>query len=573
MLAHTESNLLDAILFGLGMPADVLRVRSWSELTHKSRAGPCAVRLTVSTAHTGVEQPQLAVLAHVRESDGTRSFKLDGALATGPKVKEALLALGLDTSTPSFAVRQHAAARTLDSTALTALLQQASGASQWQAAATISHGALARERQQLEKVNADVGALEALLAREREAQRSLRTQLALQRRGRQGNATLRELAQNLLRLYQRIQEGARAQVRERAATSQRTAGELRQSEDEVKQRIQTARARAENDTMEVSAAIRALGTCTDACQDSEDAVLHAAVLCQLAAVERERLRAESQQLERDGESRKQEAARRRGQLKASRQAVVEAQAAVAESDAALSKWSAAASTGWLVDRILNSARTAVTARLSHEEQIVSDSRAAELDAQQHLKRLQSLRVERTQALAEARASLAEQTETRRVAQRRVAEGKAVTAQAREYACSMGVLYDDAMCSAPCETTDAALHLEKAICMADTARAQAVERHRRSARTLAKYDPTLDASMPTARSGAEENHAPTLLSILKLRDADARLERSLLALQVIAGKHLGVRLTATPDAALPLLQDARRQGVGVRVWPLSTIQTR
>ena len=160
--------------------------------------------------------------------------------------------------------RQHAAARTLDNTALTALLQQASGASQWQAAATISHGALARERQQLEKVNADVGALEALLAREREAQRSLRTQLALQRRGRQGNATLRELAQNLLRLYQRIQEGARAQVRERAATSQRTAGELRQSEDEVKQRIQTARARAENETMEVSAAIRALGTCTDA---------------------------------------------------------------------------------------------------------------------------------------------------------------------------------------------------------------------------------------------------------------------------------------------------------------------
>ena len=49
-----------------------------------------------------------------------------------------------------------------------------------------------------------------------------------------------------------------------------------------------------------------------------------------------------------------------------------------------------------------------------------------------------------------------------------------------------------------------------------------------------------------------------------------MPRCLTALQVLAGAHLGVRLTRTREEALPLLAGARRRGTNVRVWPLGAM---
>ena len=70
-----KSNLLDAMLFALAQEPSVLRVRSWAELQNRHRAGPCAVRLTISD---GASPPALVLLAHAKQNDGTRTFRLNG---------------------------------------------------------------------------------------------------------------------------------------------------------------------------------------------------------------------------------------------------------------------------------------------------------------------------------------------------------------------------------------------------------------------------------------------------------------------------------------------------------------
>ena len=66
-----KSNSLDAMLFAAVQDTGTLRVKSWTELANTARAGPTAVRLTISR---GGDAP-FAVLAHAKP-DGARTFRL-----------------------------------------------------------------------------------------------------------------------------------------------------------------------------------------------------------------------------------------------------------------------------------------------------------------------------------------------------------------------------------------------------------------------------------------------------------------------------------------------------------------
>ena len=69
-----KSNALYAALFALCQETSILRVRTFSELTNRARQGPCAVRLILSADM----QERLVLMAHVKEQDSSRSFKLNG---------------------------------------------------------------------------------------------------------------------------------------------------------------------------------------------------------------------------------------------------------------------------------------------------------------------------------------------------------------------------------------------------------------------------------------------------------------------------------------------------------------
>ena len=188
-----KSNALDAVLFALLQEPAMLHVRSWAELTNRARVGPCAVRLTFALPSA---EPRLVLMAHVKE-DASRAFKLNGGTTTAAQAREALLELGIDTSVPSVRVRQHSASRPIDDDALTRLLLQASGAALWHAAAAHSRAQPVKERETLSCVHKDIGAIEALLEREREAHAALCRLLHLRGRERRGRACMASLAERL----------------------------------------------------------------------------------------------------------------------------------------------------------------------------------------------------------------------------------------------------------------------------------------------------------------------------------------------------------------------------------------
>ena len=109
-------------------------------------------------------------------------------------------------------------------------------------------------------------------------------------------------------------------------------------------------------------------------------------------------------------------------------------------------------------------------------------------------------------------------------------------------------------------------IEMALSRAEAAEELAADRARRAHLLLSRYV-TSGASAKSAES------APALCSLLHFATEDPRLSRCLTALQVIVGPHLCVRLTRSPENAIPLMEEARKRGGSVRVWPLSALDLR
>ena len=557
-----KSNALDAILFALVQEPSLLRVRSWAELASRARAGPCAVRLTFTSAVSS--EPRLILMAHVKE-DASRAFKINGAAAATCQVVGALLELGIDASMPSFCVRQHSASRPIDDAVLTRLLQQASGASQWSAAAALSRAQLIKECETLTRVRADIGGIEALLEREREAHTALKSLLSLRRRERRGRASMATLAARLADVAQRTHAASLAGGRERCSSAQRALSEIEAAASDLSMRLQAASATAKDAESLASAEARTARQVAEAAAEVEGELLHAAVLAEEARREHvvlEGLRARDA----SGAHERHLASRRQlGALRASREAAAEAEAASAEVAAASKRLQAAASGGWLVDGTLESLRQQTQERLSCELQVAGEARAAAAEAAARAEEMAEEASERAAALAAENARLGSCTEARQAAEARAA---AAAAQA--------------------EAIDARLAttLPKAVAEADAAAASANERLRQAAAPLRRIDRRFggaDGGYASVAGGAtaaaadavgeqaQVEEAPSLCSVLELAEDDPRLPQCVLALEVLAGRHLGVRLTPSAAEALPLLEQARRRGEDVRVWPLASLR--
>ena len=110
-----KSNVLDGVLFALTQEASKLRARWWAELQHRDGAkrGPCAVALRICPPG-GKGQPDVAIMAHLKD-DCSRQLKLNGKPATIAEVRAALREVRLEVEDTTFAIRQNAASRVLDS--------------------------------------------------------------------------------------------------------------------------------------------------------------------------------------------------------------------------------------------------------------------------------------------------------------------------------------------------------------------------------------------------------------------------------------------------------------------------
>ena len=277
-----KSNALDAVLFALLQEPAMLHVRSWAELTNRARVGPCAVRLTFALPSA---EPRLVLMAHVKE-DASRAFKLNGGTTTAAQAREALLELGIDTSVPSFCVRQHSASRPIDDDALTRLLLQASGAALWQAAAAHSRAQLVKERETLSCVQKDIGAIEALLEREREAHAALCRLLQLRGLERRGRACMASLAERLASSARESHEAALAEGRTRGARAQRVLAELEETKVTQSARLATATTVTQRAHADASAAAQAVEEAAEVAAVAEGEMLHAVVLGEQARRER-----------------------------------------------------------------------------------------------------------------------------------------------------------------------------------------------------------------------------------------------------------------------------------------------
>ena len=574
-----KSNALDAVLFALVQETALLRVRSWSELSNRARAGPCAVRLTISDAGG---DPQLIVLANVKEQDGSRQFKLNGTISTASQVRAALLQLGLDTTMPSFAVRQHAAMRPIDDDALTALLQQASGASTFAATAALSKQQLSKEKEGLTRVNADIHGIESLLERERVAHQALCEIRKLTRRESRGLRAMGALAAELASATVRRQQESEAQRStqcmlppmlhilhiccmhcvsfcapidlcivwgageasqlERSRIAHSVLEELQQAIEQLALRSDRAKQQARDQRVAATAASRVAGRAREAVREAEVELLHGAILVEQTAQEQASLTSECERTEYSSHERRLGLCRLRGRLRAAEAAASETEASVSEVHTAMKRVAAATSGGWLVEGTLATLTAQTEARLD-----VAQVAAPTADLTEVKARLEVIALEhgqRHQELAAEVTQLDELATARRQADLQLAQAQAL-------ATSVVESLDD--CTA-------------AVATAEAKAAEAEDMRRRATLQLRRYEPSTDE---LARGSTVA--APTLCSILYLAEDDERLPRCLTALELIAGRHLGVRLTATADEAVQLLAGARKRGEGVRVWPLDTLR--
>ena len=185
--------MIDALLFA--MTQDVsLRSRNWGELRNRLHRGPCVVALRIQPPASGAP---IAIVAHVKD-DATRLLKLNEKQATVAQVRAALRQARLEAEDTSFAIRQHAASRVLDGAQLLALLQQASGASNFGKAVAESSVKLEKEKASLRSVRTDVAALGEMLSAEHEETAALKQMLGLRSKLKRARASRREAGGRLL---------------------------------------------------------------------------------------------------------------------------------------------------------------------------------------------------------------------------------------------------------------------------------------------------------------------------------------------------------------------------------------
>ncbi len=575
-----KSNALDAVLFALLQEPALLRVRTWAELANRARVGPCAVRLTYASPSA---EPRLVLMAHVKE-DASRAFKLNGGTATAAQAREALLELGIDTSVPSFCVRQHSAARPIDDAVLTRLLLQASGAAHWQASAAHSRSQLVKERETLTRVQEDIRSIEALLEREREAQASLYRLLQLRGRERRGRASMAVLAERLAVAAKKSHAAALADGRTRAARVRQAIADLEGARRTQSKRLAETVTAAQRVRAEATAAVRAVEAAREAAAAAEGEMLHAVVLREQARREQATLACQQERRQAAAHRRHLVSCRQRGALRAAREAAVETEAARAEAHATCQRTAAATSGGWLVDGALTQLRQQTVRRQRLERLASDDATGAAAEARARLELAEAEASERAKDIAAEAARL----EAARAA-RQSAEARAEQAQAAAEAVHSNLLGDEPGRG----HGGVGGSLEAAAAQAEMAAAAAAERERQAVARLRLIDPeyrpptaaataTRDSTASGANAAADASAAaadarvapaPSLASVLRLATTDARLPRCLLALDVLAGRHLGVRLTSTAEAAVPLLAAARRRGEGVRIWPIASLRAR
>ena len=567
-----KSNALDAVLFALLQEPALLHVRSWAELTNRARVGLCAVRLTFALPSA---EPRLVLLAHVKE-DASRAFKLNGGTSTAAQAREALLELGIDTSVPSFCVRQHSASRPIDDAALTRLLLQASGAALWQAAAAHSRAQLVKERETLACVQKDIGAIEALLEREREAHAALCRLLQLRGRERRGRACMVSLAERLAASARESHVASLTEWRTRGARAQQVLAELEDTKVTQSARIATAATVAQRARADASAAALAVEEAAEVATVAEGEMLHAVVLGEQARRERAALAGQQERRQAAAHVSLLVGRRQRGALRAAREAAAEAEAARAEAQAACQRVAAATSGGWLVDGTLAQLRQQTQHRLRLECGAHEDASAAAAEARLRMEQAEAEARERADVLVTETARLADATEALQVA-----EARAAQAQAAAEMIGTRLRIDQTTGKGFGRGGGAGAGigghgLEMAAALAEAAAAAALERERQAVARLRLIDPEYHPAAAAAAATsavAAPSTAPSLASVLRLASEDARLPRCLLALEVLAGRHLGVRLTFTAEAAVPLLEAARRRNEGVRVWPIASLRAR
>lgn len=522
-----KSNAIDALSFALAQEPVALRVRSWSELAARASSAPCAVRLAVSVQPAGSRQlsTTLDVLAHTAGAAGQRAFRINGAAATLQQAKDALLHVGFDVGSASFAVRQHAAARSMDAADLTALLKEASGANAWTAAAATSQQALAKERNTLTRVQADIAVLEELRAKERGAKHAVTNQLRLARQERRGHATMSALADALRRAAARTQEVTLQGAHASLSASKQSMADSSRTLSEAQHRLEACRKQARADAAMAANAAATAERAANAAVEAEAELVHTAVLAAEADSAVVAAQHEWRQTELSSLDQCLAARRLQGARLGALQAAADIDAASEEAAAAARRASAAASGGWFVEQLLGEAIERTQTQLV----VAESTRVGPPETRSGVETLQAEHSQTVAALDAQVQRLDILSKARWTAEQR----------ARELACTTAVIPEG---------------LDSALRTVEFAAAEAADRRRRAELQLARYE-------------SSDGTAPTLCSTLTLVD-DPRLVRCLTALQVIAGPHLGVRLTRSREEAIPILESARQRGDSVRVWPLT-----
>ncbi|KAL1511005.1 hypothetical protein AB1Y20_005842 [Prymnesium parvum] len=559
-----KSNVLDATLFALGQDATQMRLRTWTELSNRSRRGPCAVTVTLSN---GIEETRL--LAIVKD-EANRVLRLNGTVssvqacysahrfppsshpattlskrrplpsashACSQQIRQALQQRGINVESPYLCIRQSAAAALLDSGELgRALLASSFFTSRTAANATSSFSRrLQKEQGVLSRVRADIASLEAMVGKDGEAMRALQEIRALRSRARAVRRSAGALHTQLCHAAAAAREKETAGVASRMARCGREAKQLHEQVEAVGARTQAAREAAEACAAVAATARTVEEEARAAAEDAEAALIHA---CVQAEETREEQRSWDKARAKEGcaleDVREAESERLRGRLLALRQESLHAEEALQQLGGGEARCEGAGGSvrsparreilAW-VDRAENEAKQ------GHDASVAAEAYAQTLlrEAIEQLQQAATEEVSRLFArcneatLAAANAALlapADKLETFQAEEAAAVESVGQSAMEAESAGFHLRLYED---QRGVETLCTAMRL------------------RRIARS-----PT---SFPHSTPPLLRHHCS----------------------KVIAGRHLGVRIMATSEEAVRAIERARGKGQALRVWPLDRLR--
>jgi len=391
------------------------------------------------------------------------------------------------------------------------MVLSASGASRFNAAASTAETKLARERATLESVRQTLATLDAARSKERAASEALAELRALTARERAASGRQRE---EVGRLCGALKAERDELSREIAAAGEEARQEAGGASLELAS-IDSDKAQSEARLKEASAALSAARRSVTAARDSglasEAAAVDAVVQREVCEAELRSLLEESGRAGAECHATAVAISRLRGELAVAQRAQQEAAAGERGS-------SSPAVT----------AADADEARGRHE---VAAAAAREADGWL------------SQLLAQQRGATTELSRQREASASAKRTAESASAAERDNATSREVAVEVR---------------RSALAEAEARLATAEEKAHAARNRLAQYAP----------AGCE-----TLCSAVALAEEEPRLEGCLAALHCIASHHLGVRLVDTAAEALPLLDEARRRGGQVRVWPLDRLRSR